>query len=118
MVVGHDVPVSKKLYLELVSSLAHKSQKAHRESIATTRFVVWVEGDGWGTELNVCPLSDEFVAVSDFKKQLSSRDARIADLEQNYAELEYVLAVDDTDSWCFAYGAGLGSWIRWSRKAR
>lgn len=90
--VSHDVPVSKKGYLDLVGALAEKVQKAQRESDATARQLSEKEGKFRGLELKVGLLTDDSVAVSGFHKQLAANDARTAVLEESSANLNSLLA--------------------------
>lgn len=89
--VGHDAPISKKGYIELVRSPTGHVQKAQLKSYATTRQLSEKEGLIEELEVKVCHLANNSVPVVDLKKQLTAWDARIALLEEAPANLNTFL---------------------------
>lgn len=85
--VGHDVLISRKLYLDLVRVVTDNVQKAKLESGATSQQFFEKKGKIVELELKVRLLTSDSVAVLGLKKQLASRDGRITVLEESSANV-------------------------------
>lgn len=90
--VSHDVPISKKRYLELVRALSNEVQNMQRESDATTPHFSEEEVKIGELALKVCLLSDDSVAVSNLKRPLAARDLCSALMEESSAIVNKSLA--------------------------
>lgn len=89
--VGHDAPILKEEYLDLVCAVTDKVQTAQRESDATNRKSYEKDGNIEELELKVRILSDDSVAVVYLKKTLAARNMWIAVTEETSVNLNKAL---------------------------
>lgn len=76
--MSHDLPISKKRYLNLVRALADKDQKTQLGSDATTQRLSEKDEKIGDLKWKAGLWTDDYVTVVDWKKQLVARGGRIA----------------------------------------